>query len=252
MTHIIFKNVSVHFPMGNNGRSGIKRYIFQKLGLSQASFKSPELELALDSINFSVHSGEKIAIIGGNGAGKTTLLRTISSVYQPFIGSVEINGSIRSLLELSFGMDQEATGRENLVLRAELLGIDRLFYKKNIDEVISFSELGDKIDRQIKTYSSGMLLKLAFAISTIGSPEILLMDEWLSVGDDKFRKKAEVKLLSIVKSASIFILATHDMSLVKNICTRVIFLNRGKIVYDGSVEEGINLYLEKNDSFHKR
>jgi lipopolysaccharide transport system ATP-binding protein len=245
MTHIIFKNVSVHFPIGNDGRSGVKSYISKKLGFDQRSSNIPKLELALDGISFSIHSGEKIGIIGGNGAGKTTLLRTISSVYEPCIGSIDINGSIRSLLELSFGMDQEATGRENLVLRAELLGIDRLFYKNNIDDVIVFSELGDKIDRQIKTYSSGMLLKLAFAISTIGSPDILLMDEWLSVGDDRFRKKAEVKLLNIIRSANIFILATHDMNLVKNVCTRVIFMNKGKIAYDGPLEGGIELYLEK-------
>ncbi len=244
MSHIIFNNVSVHFPMGSLSRSGIKKYLADKIKLGSVEFNPPPLELALDNISFTILSGEKVAIIGGNGAGKTTLLRTISSVYKPYVGVIDIDGSIRSLLELSFGMDQEATGRENLILRAELLGISNAYFRSNIEDIIGFTELGDKIDRQIKTYSSGMLLKLAFAISTVGSPQILLMDEWMSVGDDRFRKKAETKLLSIVKSANIFVIATHDMSLVKSLCTRVIFLRGGKIVYDGAVDEGLNMYLE--------
>lgn len=231
----------VNFPLANLNRYGIKKYISTLINKNRIYER--QLRPALSYISLKFAPGDKVAIIGKNGAGKTTLLRTINGVYVPFSGSINVNGKIRSLLELSFGMDQEATGSENLILRAELLGVNRQYIKKNLDKIIEFTELGDAIDRQIKTYSSGMLLKLAFAISTIGNPEILLMDEWMSVGDVSFQRKAESKLLNIVNNASIFIIATHDLDLVSSLCNRVIYMSEGYVVYDGGVEQGIDKYL---------
>lgn len=181
---------------------------------------------ALKNISLEVKEGERIALIGHNGSGKTTLLRVLSGVYYPTKGTLSVQGKVTSLLDTMLGMDGESTGLENIRMRSLFLGINP---KTIIDEVIAFSELGAFINLPVRIYSSGMVLRLAFAITTCVQPEILLMDEWMSVGDEEFRNKAEKRLMQFIDSAGILVLATHDHELAQRICSRHIHLQHGRI-----------------------
>ena len=182
-------------------------------------------------------------MLGHNGAGKSTLLRLLSGVYEPSSGRAEIKGEIGSLIDVSFGIDPEASGRENIYLRGALLGLTRAEIKAKLDEIIDFSELGDFIDMPVRTYSSGMHLRLAFSVSTIIRPEILLMDEWLSVGDEGFRVRAEARMNELVESTHILVIASHSRELVRDTCNRAIWLEHGKIKMDGTPEEVTQAYF---------
>jgi lipopolysaccharide transport system ATP-binding protein len=245
MVKVELKYVSVNFPLENVNRAGVKSFLLNHILLRKpmpTSLNKCARVESLSGVSFNLAPGDRLALIGGNGAGKSTLLRTIAGVYQPVVGSVYVSGEIRSLLELSFGIDHEASGYENLLLKAELLGIPRQFIEDELSNIIDFTGLGWRIYQPVKTYSSGMLLKLAFSISTVGTPEILLMDEWLSVGDKDFLVKAENRLASIVNSASIFVLATHNMDLVRKLCNRVVLLQSGSVLLDGSPDSVLEFY----------
>jgi lipopolysaccharide transport system ATP-binding protein len=157
----------------------------------------------------------------------------LSGVYEPSSGSARIEGEIGSLIDISLGIDPEATGRENIYLRGGLLGMTRSEIAAQIDEIIEFSELGDFVDMPLRTYSTGMHLRLAFAVSTVVRPEILLMDEWLSVGDEGFKHKAEARMSELVRSTNILVIASHSRELVSHTCNRIIWLEHGKIRMDG-------------------
>jgi lipopolysaccharide transport system ATP-binding protein len=200
---------------------------------------------ALNDISFEFEDGEKIALLGHNGAGKTSLLRMLSGVYHPTSGEANIHGEVGSLIDLSLGIDNEATGRENIFIRGALLGLKKTEIDNKIDEIIEFSELGDFINMPVRTYSSGMHLRLAFAVSTIVRPEILLMDEWLSVGDENFKHKAEIRLKSLVASTKILVIATHSRTLAETTCNRAIWLEHGKIKMDGSTRTICDAYFGK-------
>lgn len=199
---------------------------------------------ALESVNLSVKSGERIALLGPNGAGKSTLLRVLSRVYRPTSGVAKIGGSIGSLIDISLGINPEATGRENIFFRAAMLGIPNKIIKSRIDEVIEFAELGDFIEMPVRTYSSGMQVRLAFAVSTAFTPEILIMDEWLSVGDEKFRSKAEERLSRLVNGSEILVLASHSRQLAEKTCSRGIVLHGGRIVFDGPILEATHHHFD--------
>ncbi len=235
MASIVMENVSIDIPIYNaNGRSLKKRLLKVATGGQLGSDDHGRVVVrALEGLTFSLNDGDRVGLIGHNGAGKSTMLRLLSGVFEPTSGTAKIVGEIGSLIDLSLGIDPEATGRENIHLRGGLLGLSRAEITRRMDEIIDFTELGDFIDMPLRTYSSGMHLRLAFAVSTIVRPQILLMDEWLSVGDEGFKRKAEARLTELVQATNILVVATHSHELILHTCNRVIWLEHGRVRMDG-------------------
>ena len=196
---------------------------------------------ALKDVSFSIKKNEKVAILGPNGSGKSTLLKMLNGIYLPNKGSIEIQGNVSSVLELSSGFKKELSGYENIYLKFALLGRDKNEVDKIIDKVISFSGLEEFMETPLKHYSSGMKSKLGFAIATSIAPEILILDEVFAAGDKKFRIKSEARIKELYQNTTT-ILVTHNMNIVKDIADRVIILNKGVKVFDGNPLEGINYY----------
>lgn len=235
MGHVLLKKLSVDIPIFNSQGRSLKKAVLGyttggKIGLTEAG---KTVIRSLDNINLEISSREKIGLIGHNGAGKSTLLRVLSGVYAPTSGLAKIDGSVGSLIDISLGIDGEATGLENIYLRAALLQIPRKKIDEELDELIEFTQLGDFINMPVRTYSTGMHMRLAFAVSTMISPDILLMDEWLSVGDLEFQNKAENRLNNLIERSNILVLASHSRQLIERCCTRVIWLEHGAIRMDG-------------------
>ena len=239
MASIEFNNVAVDFPIYNaSGRSLKKQLISVATGGQLGADPLGRIVVrALDGLTFTLRDGDRVGLLGHNGAGKSTLLRLLSGVYIPSHGTARIDGEIGSLIDISLGIDPEATGRENIYLRGALLGLDKAALNEHMDDILAFSELGDFIDMPLRTYSTGMHLRLAFAVSTTVRPEILLMDEWLAVGDQGFKHKAEARMRNLVQSTNILVIATHSHELILETCNRVIWLEHGKIRMDGPAEE---------------
>ena len=184
---------------------------------------------ALDGVSFEFREGDRIGIVGHNGSGKTTLLRVIAGAYEPVSGAIETKGRIASMLSVTLGMDPEATGYENIFVRAAIMGLKPREVAPRVSEIREFSELGDYLDMPVRMYSSGMSMRLAFAISTCIAADIILMDEWLSVGDPAFREKAQQRLRRLVDQARILVLASNDERLVRDNCNRIMRLSHGKM-----------------------
>jgi lipopolysaccharide transport system ATP-binding protein len=231
-----FRNVSVDLPIFNaRGRSLTSKLVQVATGGRLDSDGHGRVFVrALDQVSFSVSDGERVGLIGHNGSGKSTLLRTLSGVYLPSEGTAKVEGEVGSLIDIGLGINPEATGRENVFIRGALLGLSKANVQDRLQEIIEFSELGDFIEMPVRTYSAGMHLRLAFAVSTVVRPEVLLMDEWLSVGDESFLQKAEQRLTDLVNATKILVIATHSRELIESICTRVIWLEHGQVRMDGS------------------
>jgi lipopolysaccharide transport system ATP-binding protein len=246
MASIEFKNVSVDFPIYNaSGRSLKKRLIQVATGGQLGSDPYGRVVVrALEDLSFTLRDGDRVGLLGHNGAGKSTLLRLLCGVYSPSQGSARIEGDIGSLIDISLGIDPEATGRENIYLRGALLGMGKADLNRQMESIITFSELGDFIDMPLRTYSTGMHLRLAFAVSTIMRPQILLMDEWLSVGDQGFKQKAEERMSEMVQSTNILVIASHSRTLIEETCNRAIWLEHGKLRMDGPVEAVLPAYFD--------
>jgi lipopolysaccharide transport system ATP-binding protein len=245
MAKIIFQNVYVDFPVYNSKDRSLKNTLANIAtgGRVLSSDKGILNVRALDDISFSFKSGDRVGIVGHNGAGKTTLLRALCKAYTPTSGSVIVDGSVGSLIDISLGIDGEATGRENIFIRGALLGLSRSDLNDALPDILEFSELGRFIDMPVRTYSSGMHLRLAFAVSTIFRPDILLMDEWLSIGDKGFKEKSQERMNSLVSSTKIVVIATHSKELVLNTCNRAIWFEHGKIKMDGNPAEVCSTYF---------
>ena len=245
MAKIEFTDVSVEFPIFNaNGRSLTSRLLQVATGGKlDADPNGRVVVRALEGISLTLNDGDRVGLLGHNGAGKSTLLRALSGVYAPSKGSVLLEGEIGSLIDISIGINAEATGRENIFIRGALLGFTKGEMAEKFDEIVEFSELGDFIEMPVRTYSSGMHLRLAFAVSTVVRPEILLMDEWLSVGDESFKHKAEERLLEVVDATKILVLASHSRQLIEKTCNRVIWLEHGTIKMDGPVAQVLTAYF---------
>lgn len=245
MAKIEFTDVSIEFPIFNaNGRSITSRLLQAATGGKlDADPNGRVVVRALEGISFTFGDGDRVGLLGHNGAGKSTLLRALSGVYAPSKGIAVLEGEIGSLIDISLGINHEATGRENIFIRGALLGFTRAEMAEKFDEIVEFSELGDFIEMPVRTYSSGMHLRLAFAVSTVVRPEILLMDEWLSVGDESFKHKAEARLLEVVDSTQILVLASHSRELIEKTCNRAIWLEHGRVRMDGSVGEVVPAYF---------
>lgn len=198
---------------------------------------------ALDGISVELRDGDRVGLIGHNGSGKSTLLRVLGGIYHPTSGRVVRDGAVGSLLDISLGMSADATGRENIYLRGALQGMSRREIDALMPGIIDFSELGEFIELPMRTYSSGMLLRLAFSVSTVLSPDILLMDEWLAVGDEAFQAKAETRLHEVVSQTSVLVIASHSAGLIANQCNRVLYLEHGRLVADGRPEDVLPRYF---------
>jgi lipopolysaccharide transport system ATP-binding protein len=245
MASIEFNNVSVDFPIYNaSGRSFKKRLIQVATGGQLGADPQGHVVVrALENLTFSLRDGDRVGLLGHNGAGKSTLLRLLSGVYVPSQGTARIQGDIGSLIDISLGIDPESTGRENVYLRGALLGMTRAMLNEQMDDITEFSELGNFIDMPLRTYSSGMHLRLAFAVSTILHPQILLMDEWLAVGDQGFKAKAEERMENLVAKSAILVIASHSRTLIEETCNRAIWLEHGKIRMDGTAQEVAEAYF---------
>ena len=230
MPHISAEGICVEFPIWNPSHRSLKNAVLRATTGGRLARESSTRVVvqALSDLSFEFARGDRIGLVGNNGSGKTTLLRVLSGIYEPVRGRLEVSGRVSSLLDLSLGMDHEATGLENIVLRGVLMGLPSVAIQAKVNEIAEFSELGDYLSMPIRTYSSGMLLRLAFAVSTSVAPEILLLDEWLSVGDAGFRDKAERRLLELIESSAIMVLASHDESLIRRFCSRMLRLEHGR------------------------
>lgn len=245
MTSIQLKNVSVEFPIYNTPSRSLKNRVLNFATGGKIERKSDRLVIVsgLDDISLTFRDGERIGLIGHNGSGKTTLLRVLSGIYIPTHGEAVINGTCISLINISLGIDPDASGYENIRLRAAMMGMSPQEIAEKIDEIAEFSDLGDFLDVPFRTYSSGMQLRLAFATSTAVRPEILIMDEWLSTGDENFKERANQRMEELVGSTKILILASHSRELLTTNCSRVIWLDRGKVRMDGEPEEVLSAYF---------
>ena len=197
---------------------------------------------ALKDVSFNVKKGDRVGILGMNGAGKSTLLKAIAGVYKPTEGKIVKRGKIIPLLELGAGFERQYTGRENVYLYGSFLGYSKEFIDSKYDEIVKFSELGKFMDVPVMNYSSGMRARLGFAIATVVEPEILILDEVLSVGDAKFRKKSEKKIRSMMKDDVTVLFVSHNLKQVKSICNKAIILDHGTLVAQGDVDEMCDIY----------
>lgn len=240
-TAISLKNVNMTFNLNKEKVDNLKEF-FIKLVTHKLEYKK---FYALKDINFEVKKGEHLAILGLNGAGKSTLLKTIVGVYKPTSGTVEKSGVIAPLLELGAGFDPNYSGKENIYLYGAILGYDRKYIDSKYDEIVEFSELGNFIDVPIKNYSSGMKARLGFSIATAVDPDVLILDEVLSVGDAGFRKKSLAKVQSMFDSGVTVLFVSHSIDQVKAICDRAILLEKGRIIAQGSTDDVVPIYEEK-------
>lgn len=225
-------NVSIRYITGDFKEIGLKEFIMRKL---KHNYTVKEF-WAVDGVSFSIERGDMLGIVGTNGAGKSTLLKAISGIMEPTRGSVKREGTIAALLELASGFDGDLTVRENAYLRGAMLGYTRKFMDKTYQDIIAFSELKDYEDRPFKQLSSGMKSRLAFSIASLVEPDILILDEVLSVGDGAFRKKSEAKMRDIIKGGATTILVSHSLEQVRSMCNKVLWLHKGKQIAFGETE----------------
>ncbi|MBQ7521947.1 MAG: ABC transporter ATP-binding protein [Clostridia bacterium] len=235
-TMIKFQNVSKQYILFKNDRERFKALFFKP--------KNAKYHMALNDVSIEVAEGESVGIIGDNGAGKSTLLKMITGVAFPDTGTVTVNGTVAALLELTAGFALEMTGRENIYLRGYTLGLKDAYIQKIEEKIIDFAELGDYIDQPVRTYSSGMKMRLGFAINVNIDPDILVIDEALSVGDTSFKKKCKNRISEIIQQGKTVLYVSHTEDSVREMCTRAIYLRKGTVIYQGDVDEAFRLYKE--------
>jgi ABC-type polysaccharide/polyol phosphate transport system ATPase subunit len=231
--------VTIEYPVYSADSRSLKRSL---LNLSSAGRLGLGVDQrvvvrALNDISLDLTHGDRVGLIGVNGAGKTSLLRALAGVYEPIQGSIEINGRVISLFNLTLGMDAEATGYENILIRGLILGLTQGQISAKRREIMDFTELGAFLDMPLRTYSSGMMLRLAFAISTSIVPDILLLDEWIGVGDAGFLRKAEERARALVSEVGILVVASHQIPLLEHVCNRIVWLDGGTVRDDGPTKQ---------------
>ena len=237
------KNVSMMFNLGIEATS-FKETFISLFSHKRKKSKEKNKFWALNDVSFEVKKGEVIGIVGSNGAGKSTLLKVISGVMKPTKGSVEVDGVISPMIELGAGFDPELTARENIYLNGAILGYSRKFLDEKFDQIVEFSELKDFLDVPVKNFSSGMSAKLAFSIATIVNPEILIVDEILSVGDMKFQEKSKNKMMELINGGTTVLYVSHTLQSIRDLCDRVIWLEHGKIQAIGDANEIVDMYVK--------
>lgn len=247
MAHIKLDNASVEFPIFNySSRSLTNSLISAATGGRISADKSGHVTVkALSDINLEIKSGDRLGIVGHNGSGKSTLLRVLAGIYEPTSGQISREGKIASLIDIGLGINPENTGKENIYLRGQLMGLSNREIAKKFDNIIEFAELGDFIQLPVRTYSSGMLLRLAFAVSTSITADILIMDEWLSVGDGAFAEKAEQRLRNLVDNSEILVIASHNRELIEKASKSLLWLDHGIARKKGDTGGLIGCYFDQ-------
>lgn len=243
---IKIENVSMRFNLGIEKNFSIKEAFISVFDKKRRPKKSEFW--ALSDISFDVKPGEVIGLIGSNGAGKSTLLKVVSGVMKPTKGKVTVNGVISPMIELGAGFDMELTARENIYLNGAILGYTKQFIEEKFEEIVEFSELRDFLDAPVKNFSSGMVAKLAFSIATVVEPEILIVDEILSVGDIKFQEKSKNKMMEMIKGGTTVLYVSHSLDSIKELCDRVVWIEHGKLIEMGNAKEVCNRYYKKHMS----
>ena len=235
---ITVDNVSVHFRMDKNRTTSLKEWVVSFLKGKQQY----EEFHALENVTFDVKRGEIFGVIGRNGAGKSTLLKVVSGIYKPTSGKAVSAGRIAPMLELGSGFDQELSGHDNIFLNGAILGFSEDFLKEKYDEIVAFSELGEFIHQPIKTYSSGMMMRLAFSVATIVEPEILIVDEILAVGDASFQQKSRARMLELMQGGTTVLFVSHSMDQIREMCDRVLWLDHGTVKMIGETQAVCDAY----------
>ena len=230
MASIKVENLAIRFPVYGVDSRSLKKELARTVGgrLRQRGAGRTVVQ-ALEGVGFHLKSGDRLGLTGGNGAGKTTLLRVLAGAYLPDEGRVEITGKVAALLDVGMGLDPTATGYDNIVMRGLLSGLTRRDINTKLDDIAEFSGLGDFLRLPLKTYSAGMQARLAFAVATSVEADILLLDEWIAVGDAEFRQAAHDRLASLVNRASIVVIASHDHSIIDSLCNKVLRLEHGRL-----------------------
>lgn len=236
---LVVQDVSILFNLSKENVDNLKELLIKKIKGEKIRFNE---FWALKNINFELNKGDRLGILGLNGAGKSTLLKIIAGVYKPTTGKVTRHGHIAPMIELGAGFDPNYTGRENIFLYGSVLGFSRDFLESKYEEILEFSELGDFIDVPIKNYSSGMRARLGFSIATVVEPEILILDEVLSVGDAKFRKKCEKKMQGMFDHGVTVLFVSHSLEQVKRLCNKAILLEHGELIAEGGINEVAEIY----------
>lgn len=247
-TVIEFKNVTKTYKLFKSDRQRFKSIFSRK-----ASYKK---KVAVNNLSFKIEKGESVALFGKNGAGKSTILKMITGVAYPTSGEITVNGRVSALLELTAGFDPEFTGRENIYFRGQLFGMSNAEIKELEPEIVDFADLNDYIDQPVRTYSSGMKARLGFAINVSIKPEILIVDEALSVGDSEFKKKCLEKINQIVGEKDVtFLFVTHSTGVAKSFCKRGMVMRQGKLLFDSDIDGAIDFYkktLEEDEAKKKK
>lgn len=231
---IIFENVTKEYTLYKSDADRFKALFFKP--------RNAKKHLALKDVSLRIQQGESVGIIGDNGAGKSTMLKMITGVTFPTEGRVNVKGKVAALLELTAGFSLEMSGRENIYLKGYILGLKDEEISKIEEDIIEFAQLGDYIDQPVRTYSSGMKMRLGFAINVNIDPDIMVIDEALSVGDKSFKKKCKNKISEIIKSGKTVLYVSHSMEGVREMCPRAIYLKKGSVVFDGDVNDALALY----------
>lgn len=245
MSMIKLEHVSMKFNLGIEKEFSIKQAFINFFSFKKKKKKKNDSFWALSDVSFDVEKGEVIGLIGSNGAGKSTLLKVVSGVMKPTKGKVIVNGAISPMIELGAGFDAELTARENIYLNGSILGYSKEFLDQKFDEIVEFSELKDFLDAPVRNFSSGMVAKLAFSIATIVNPEILIVDEILSVGDIKFQEKSKAKMMEMIKGGTTVLYVSHDLESIMTLCNKVVWLEHGKIIDFGETDRICKEYYKK-------
>jgi ABC-2 type transport system ATP-binding protein len=246
---IHLNSVGVDIPIYDVGRASLKKALIGRtIGGRFAESGSYVTVRALKDVNFAAHDGDRIALVGANGSGKSSLLRVISKVYPPTTGTVNVVGSIAPMFDATLGMSTDATGLENIQIAGTIWGMTRSQIKNSIEDITDFTELGDFLNVPVRTYSNGMMLRLAFAIATAREPEILLIDEIIGVGDTRFVEKAFKRLLKLVERSRILIVAAHGDAMLRRLCVKAAWLSHGTLMEYGEIDSVLSAYHAQNDS----
>jgi ABC-2 type transport system ATP-binding protein/lipopolysaccharide transport system ATP-binding protein len=241
---LTLENVSVSFPIYHGGSRSLKKsLLFRGSGGHLASDASHRIVVeALRNVSAQIRAGDRVALIGSNGAGKTTLLRVMAGIYEPVTGTVKSRGRISPMFDIGLGIDNEISGYENIRMRGLILGMTSQEIEEQMQDIVDFTELGDYLDIPVRTYSSGMMTRLTFAVATCFAPEILLMDEWIMAGDASFISKARHRIETFVAKASILVLASHSLETCRQFCNKALWMDQGIIKAAGPIDQILDQY----------
>jgi len=239
-SHILARDIHLSVPLVTRRRPTIRSFSVVRDLMGQG--KERQLRPLIRGISFEFNDGDRVGLIGANGAGKTTLLRVLAGVLRPSSGRLEVSGKTQNLLNVSMGMEKDATGMENIYLRGYCAGMSKKEIERHIPDILEFAGLENVIDDPVRTYSSGMQLRLAFAVATTVQPEILILDEWISAGDRFFVQRSRERLMGHIDSCRMLVFASHSPELLVELCTRGLVLKSGKVVFDGGIEDALAFY----------